>query len=65
MRMKWNTLFEFKESTVTYEETMVDVKEYQKLLEPPKKPEKAPYNIQNERMCSFHHKLRQMKEHCH
>jgi hypothetical protein len=64
MRMKQNTLFEHKESTVTYE-TMVDVKEYQKLLKPPKNPQKAPYNIQNERMCGFYHKLKHMKEHCH
>jgi hypothetical protein len=34
--MKRDTLFEHKESIVTFEETMVDVEEYQKLLEPPK-----------------------------
>jgi hypothetical protein len=39
-----NTLFEHKESIVTYEETMADAKEYQELLEPPKKPKKAPNN---------------------
>jgi hypothetical protein len=39
-----NTLFEHKESTVTYEEAMAYAEEYQKLLEPPKKPKKAPNN---------------------
>jgi hypothetical protein len=39
-----NTLFEHKESMITYEKTMADAKEYQKLLEPPKKPKKTPNN---------------------
>jgi hypothetical protein len=44
-RIKQNTLFKHKEFAVTYEETMADVKEYQKLLELPKKLEKALDNI--------------------
>jgi hypothetical protein len=40
MGMKWNTIFKHKEFTVSYEETMVNVEEYWKLLEPPKKPKK-------------------------
>ncbi len=63
--MKWNTLFEHKESIVTYEETMADAEEYQKLLEPPKKPKKAPNNNQIERICGFYHKPRHLKEFYH
>jgi len=33
--MKWDTLFKHKESVITYEEIMVDVEEYQKLLDSP------------------------------
>jgi hypothetical protein len=38
--MKRDTLFEHKEFAVTYEETMANAEKYQKLLEPPRKPEK-------------------------
>jgi hypothetical protein len=44
MGMKRNTLFEHKEFTITYEDIMVDPKDYQKLLEPPKNPKKTPDN---------------------
>jgi hypothetical protein len=63
--MKWDTLFKHKESTVTYEETMADAKEYWKLLEPPKKLKKTPDNTQIKKMCNFYHKLGHLKEHCH
>ncbi len=45
IRMKRDTLFKHKESTITYEETMVDVEEYQKLLETLKKQKKTLENI--------------------
>jgi hypothetical protein len=41
MRMKKDALFEHKEVVVTYEESMGNTNEYQKLLEPPTKEEKA------------------------
>jgi hypothetical protein len=44
---------------------MVNAEEYQKLLEPLKKPKKALDNMQTERMCEFYHKPRHLKEHCH
>jgi hypothetical protein len=37
--MKQNTLFEHKEFAVTFEKTMANVEEYQKLLEPSKTKE--------------------------
>jgi hypothetical protein len=37
MRMKKDALFEHKEVVVTYEESMGNTNEYQKLLEPPTK----------------------------
>lgn len=37
-RMKRDTLFEHKKFAVNFEEIMVDAEEYQKLLEPLKKP---------------------------
>jgi hypothetical protein len=44
---------------------MVDAKEYQNLLELPKKPKKALDNIQIKRMCGFYHKPRHLKERYH
>jgi hypothetical protein len=38
--MKRDILFEHKEATITYEETMRNTNEYQKLLEPLTKQEK-------------------------
>jgi hypothetical protein len=32
-KIKWNTLFKHKEFAITYEETMANAKEYQKLLD--------------------------------
>jgi hypothetical protein len=63
--MKQDTLFEHKEFAVTYEETIANVEEYQKLLEPSKKLEKALDNTQIEKTCSFYHKLGHLKERCH
>jgi hypothetical protein len=63
--MKQDTLFKHKEFVVTYEETMANAKECWKLLEPPKKLEKALDNIHIKNMCGFYHKPRHLKEHCH
>jgi hypothetical protein len=63
--MKQNTLFKHKESIIAYEGTMENVDEYRKLLEPSKKLEKTPNNIQIEKMCDFCHKPGHLKEHCH
>jgi hypothetical protein len=41
MGMKRDTLFEHKETTITCEDNMGDMNEYQKLLEPPTKQEKV------------------------
>jgi hypothetical protein len=41
VRMKRDTLFEHKEATITCEESMGNINEYWKLLEPPTKQEKA------------------------
>jgi hypothetical protein len=60
--MKQNNLFKHKESIVTYQETMADAKKYQKLLEPLKKPKRAPNNTRIERMCDFCHKPKHLKE---
>jgi hypothetical protein len=60
-----NALFKHKKSTITYEETLADVEEYQKLLKPPKKPKKTPNNTQIEKMCDFNHKTGHLKEHYH
>jgi hypothetical protein len=63
--MKQNTIFKHKESMVTCEEIMANVKEYQKLLEPLKILEKAPDNTQIEKMYNFCHKLGHIIECCH
>jgi hypothetical protein len=63
--MKQDTLFRHKEFAVTYEYTMVDAEDYQKLLKPLKKPKKAPNNTHIKKMCDFYHKPRHLKECCH
>jgi hypothetical protein len=51
--MKWDTLFEHKKIMVTCEETMVDVKEYWKLLEPRRKPKKQKKTFKLKRCVVF------------
>jgi hypothetical protein len=53
MKMKRDTLFKHKASTVTYEEILADAKKYKNLLKSPKKLKKAPTNTRTERVCGF------------
>jgi hypothetical protein len=62
MGMKQDTLFEHKESIIACEETMVDAKEYQKLLEPLKKQKTTLKTLWTERMCDFCYKPWYLKE---
>jgi hypothetical protein len=63
--MKKDTLFEHKEDAVTYEESMGNANEYQKLLEPPTKQEKASEGRQMYVIYDECNKQRHSKEHCH
>ncbi len=60
--MKGDTLFKHKESTITYEITMVDAKDCQKLLEPLKKLETTLDETQIKNICGFCHKPGHLKE---
>jgi hypothetical protein len=49
--MKRDTLFFHKEVAMTCKENMGDVNEYQKLLEPPPRPEKTRDSKKSELIC--------------
>jgi hypothetical protein len=62
--MKRDTLFEHKEVAITCEESMGDVNEYWKLLEPLTKQEKASKGRQTDLIYSQCDKLGHSKQRC-
>jgi hypothetical protein len=63
--MKKDTLFEHKEIVIICEESMGDANEYQKLLEPPTKQEKASKGRWTNVIYNQCNKLGHSKECCH
>jgi hypothetical protein len=63
--MKRDTLFKHKEATITCEESMGDINEYWKLLEPLTKQEKTSRRRKICVICGQCNKLGHSKEHCH
>jgi hypothetical protein len=64
-RMKRDTLFEHKEFAIICEESMGNVNEYWKLLEPPIKHEKVIEGRWTDVICGQCNKSRHSKECCH